>query len=258
MNKDIVMANMSIVTPMHNTEPTAMLRLWQLISPSLPIGAYAYSQGLESAVDKGLVSNETEAQEWIEGILSHSLCQLDIPVIIRFNQAWYKEDLEALNYWNQFILASRESSELYNEDLQIARALWRLLKDLMPCDEDTDATTSSEAKDQQQYVKQMRQIETPSYALVFSLASVLWHIPIQDSIRGYLWSWCENQVAASIKLIPLGQTAGQRILGTLIPAINMGASKAKQISDDEIGSLAPGFSIACAQHEIQYSRLFRS
>ncbi|MFK5986954.1 MAG: urease accessory UreF family protein, partial [Pseudomonadota bacterium] len=104
----------------------------------------------------------------------------------------------------------------------------------------------------------MEQIETPAYALVYALATVYWKIPLQDAMRGFLWSWCENQVAASIKLIPLGQTAGQRILSSLIPVINDGVIAAQKLTDEEIGSLAPGFSMVCAQHEVQYSRLFRS
>lgn len=252
---------------MTNPDPYAWIRLWQLISPSLPIGAYAYSQGLETAIEKNWVCNEPEAQNWIKGILQDSLGMLDAPIIIRLYQAWQTNDLNALNQWNQFLLASRESSELYLEDQQMGRALWRLLNDILPASrgtpEDTSEVIGLEGSKQSieninQYRELVKQIESPGYAVIFSLATVVWNIPVNDSIRGFLWSWCENQVAASIKLVPLGQTAGQRILSALIPSINDSVSKALELSDDEIGTLAPGFSIASAQHEVQYSRLFRS
>lgn len=248
----------AITIHMTNPDPYAWIRLWQLISPSLPIGAYAYSQGLEAAIEKNWVSNESETQNWIMGILQDSLGMLDAPVLIRLYQAWQADDLNSLIQWNQFLLASRESNELYLEDQQMGRALWRLLNDILPVS-NADLNNDKQNIDIiNQYKMLVKQIDTPGFAVIFSLATVVWRIPVQDTIRGFLWSWCENQVAAGIKLIPLGQTAGQKILSTLIPTINDAVSKAFELSDDEIGTLAPGFSIVCAQHEVQYSRLFRS
>ncbi len=249
---------MNISTHMTNTDPHAWIRLWQLISPSLPVGAYAYSQGLETAIEKTWVGNESEAQNWIKGILQDSLGMLDAPVLIRLYQAWQSNDLNALIEWNQFLLASRESNELYLEDQQMGRALWRLLNDILPVSNTEPESNNLPIDTINQFRAMVKQIETPGFAVIFSLAAVVWKIPVQDSVRGFLWSWCENQVAASIKLVPLGQTAGQRILSALIPAINNSVSNALELSDDEIGTLAPGFSIASAQHEVQYSRLFRS
>jgi len=174
-------------------------------------------------------------------------------------QAWQTNDVKTLNYWNQFLLASRESSELYNEDQQMGRALWRLLNDILSISDDDNVNgNTSQSTATQHYRELIKAIDSPGYAIVFSLAAVIWKIPHQEAIRGFLWAWCENQVAASIKLVPLGQTAGQRILSHLIPVINAATAQALEIKDDEIGSLAPGFSIVCAQHEVQYSRLFRS
>ncbi len=243
---------------MTDTEPHAWIRLWQLISPSLPIGTYAYSQGLETAIEKNWVGNESETQNWIKGILQDSLGMLDAPILIRLYQAWQSNDLNALIKWNQFLLASRESSELYLEDQQMGQALWRLLNDILPISNTEPENNNLPIDTINQYRALVKQIDTPGFAVIFSLAAVVWKIPVQDSVRGFLWSWCENQVAASIKLVPLGQTAGQRILSALIPAINNSVSNALKLSDDEIGTLAPGFSIASAQHEVQYSRLFRS
>lgn len=237
-----------------STDSIAMMRLWQMISPSLPIGAYAYSQGLESAVEKGWVTNETQALEWSSGLLTHALSQLDGPILVRFYQAWENHDIPSLNYWNQYLLACRESSELYQEDLHMGLALKRLLQDMLK----DSPTKGSDGQYEQTLDELIKQLESPSYVLMFALATHIWQIPLQQSLAGFLWSWCENQVAAAIKLIPLGQTAGQRILSHLINDIDRGTQLAITLSDEEIGALAPGFAIACAQHETQYSRLFRS
>lgn len=246
------------MTEKNNADPYAGMRLWQLISPSLPIGTYAYSQGLETAIEKGWIGNEAEVQNWIKGILCDSLGMLDAPVLMRLYQAWQSRDINALNQWNQFLLASRESSELYIEDQQMGQALWRLLNDILPAVNTDLENERVSIETINQYRSLVKQIYVPGFAVIFSLAAVVWKIPINDAIRGFLWSWCENQVAASIKLVPLGQTAGQRILSTLIANINDSVSKAMVLADNDIGTLAPGFSIACAQHEVQYSRLFRS
>lgn len=217
------------------------LRLWQLISPALPIGAYAYSQGMEYAVNANWITDEDEAAEWIEGQLSSVLACLDVPVFARLYRAWGEDDEERLEYWSRFLLASRESSELVAEDRYLGTALARLLIDLG--------------------IEQARRWQDHSYsayATVFTLAANHWSIDLDAAAEGYLWAWGENQVAAAIKLVPLGQTAGQRILSSLIDAIPEAVLHGLTLEDDDIGGLAPGLGIASALHETQYTRLFRS
>lgn len=226
-----------IMTEIQNR--TAQLRLWQLISPALPVGAYAYSQGLETAVEEGWVTDESSAAKWIAGVLLNSLLRVDIPVLARLYAAWQDNDLKAVNDWNSIILAMRESAELREEDRQLGQALARLLIDL-GCKQAALNRHSS------------------SFLNQFSLAAVNWQIPLSDTASGYLWSWCENQVAAAIKLVPLGQTAGQRILGHLIEVMDEHLEQGLKCNDDEIGSVLPGLAMASAWHETQYSRLFRS
>ncbi len=219
----------------------SQLRLWQMISPTLPVGAYAYSQGLETAIDSGWVSDEQGTQDWICGLLRNSLAQLDLPILIRLYGAWNQNDMASLEHWNRFLLASRESAELLAEDQQLGAALHILLSDL--------GITAAAEWDRQR---------PSSFAAMFALGASRWHIPLTDVLGGYGWAWCENQVAAAIKLVPLGQTAGQRILSHLIPAISESTALALTLDDDEIGASAPGLGIASALHETQYSRLFRS
>mgnify|MGYP002620956916 CR=1 FL=1 len=219
----------------------AALRLWQLISPALPVGAYAYSQGQETAVAAGWIDDEAGALDWIGGLAEHSVARLDLPVLQRLYGAWQAENDAQLLHWSRFLLASRESSEIRAEDQHLGRALARLLVDL--------DVTQAEA---------WRQHPALNYPLMFSLAAVHWHIELRQCLAGYLWAWCENQVAAAIKLVPLGQTAGQRLLSTLIEKIPAWVDNAIALDDEAIGVLCPGLAMASARHETQYSRLFRS
>lgn len=217
----------------------SQLRLWQLISPTLPIGSFAYSQGLEYAVDIGWIKNEQQTYDWIRGQVKNTLSTLDIPVMQRIYQAWQNEDIETVLYWNQWLLAARESKELQDEDLQLGQALHRLLKGLdisLPIDDDIEW----------------------AYAGLFAYAAVKWDIPFAEAANGYIWAWSENQVAAAIKIVPLGQTAGQRILSKVLSDIPIAIEKALTLNEEDIGVLAPGLGIASALHETQYSRLFRS
>jgi urease accessory protein len=215
------------------------LRLWQLISPSLPIGAYSYSQGMEYAVETGWINDEDAAREWIAGLLMNNLASLEVPIFLRLYHAWQESDAEQLIYWNQMLLALRESKELYAEDLAMGEALIRVLKGL---DIQLPNLEAGQA----------------GYLTVYSYACMNWEIPTETGCLGLLWSWCENQVAAAIKLVPLGQSAGQRMLSSLQPLIQSAWQTGKTYSDDQIGIFSPGLGMASALHETQYSRLFRS
>ncbi len=220
---------------------TAHLRLWQLISPALPVGAYAYSQAQEYAVHAGWVHDEASACDWIVGQLRHNLAGLDIPVFHRLYAAWSANDASLVNTWNEYLLVSRESAELRMEDQHLGAALTRVLENLDLMKNDAPV------------------VDGPvSFACRFAQACALWQIPLRDAAHGYLWSWCENQVAAAIKLIPLGQSAGQRILVQCADAIPAADRHGMALDDEDIGQLAPGMAIASALHETQYSRLFRS
>lgn len=213
----------------------------RLTSPSLPIGAFAYSQGLEFVCDQEWVHDEKSAQDWISGLMRNTQTYLDVPILLRLYDAWQSDALDKVEYWSKYLLASREAKELRNEDQYVGKALLKLLVDLE--------------------VSQAKEIIDTSYATyttAFSLAAYNWQVNKADCCTGYLWAWCENQVNAAIKLIPLGQTAGQRMISSLINEIPCLIETATGLGDDEIGSTAVGLGIASANHETQYSRLFRS
>jgi len=213
----------------------------QLTSPMLPIGSYAYSQGLEYAVESGWLTDENSAADWILGLLEHSHSNLEVPILARLYNGWKKGDDISVKYWNDYLFASRETSELQAEERQISWALCKLLHNL----------GLAKAYQWSVYPK-------ATFLLSFSLGTFYWHITLKDAITGYLWTWLENQVMAAIKLIPLGQTTGQKILSKAIDRIPEIVKTGLLLEDAEIGSSSPGQGVASSLHETQYSRLFRS
>jgi len=214
-----------------------LARLLQLASPALPVGAYSYSQGLESAIEAGVVHDAASAKRWIGDVLAHSLAQLEAPVLLRLCAAWTTGDVAAAQRWNELFLASRETAELRAETAQMGYSLAKLLPQL-------------EAGDVP--------LEEPSFPAAFAHAVVAWRIDPHDALVAYLWSWLENQVLAAVKALPLGQTDGQRMLASLAARLEGIARRAARLDDDALGNFVPGLALLSSRHETQYSRLFRS
>lgn len=230
-----------IHTGMRMTELSALVGLFRLVSPALPIGAFAYSRGLEHAVTRGWVSDEASAERWIVGLLTHSLSNLDGPLLVRIERALRAHDTQVALRWIELSRASRESRELLLEDEQTGRALLRLLIDLgVPHAQGLMATQA--------------------YSLVagFAVAGIHHDVALRDLVAGLFYTACEGQTQAAVRLIPLGQTSGQRILSRAMAAIPACVDHALAVEDDDIGSLAPALALGSAWHETQYSRLFRS
>lgn len=218
-----------------------LLHLLHLVSPALPVGAYAYSQGQEYAVELGYLGSVEQAGEWIGGVMSHSVARLDLPVLVRLYSAWQDGDEQAVAHWNSFLQASRESAEFDLEDQQMGKALMRLLVSL--------DIPQAQAWPRQRPV---------CFATAFALAAVFWQIDQPEMLHGFCWSWLENQVAAATKLVPLGQTEAQQLLVALMPNVETSCEQAIAINDRDIGAGLPALALISAQHETQYSRLFRS
>jgi urease accessory protein len=221
-----------------------LVRLLQLASPALPVGAYSYSQGLESACEAKIVRDKLSAQQWIRDVLQFTIATMEAPIVVRLYQSWQSQDLRSAVYWNNFFLASRESAELRAETEQMGYSLAKLLSDGAFC----EATQ----------LAQLNDIRPKSFPLVFSFAAVSFAVPVAEALTAYLWSWLENQVIAAVKLVPLGQVAGQSMLFELGRELPDLVDQAIIRGDDELCNLSPGLAILSAQHETQYSRLFRS
>jgi urease accessory protein len=215
----------------------------QLASPALPIGAYSYSQGLEWAVESAAVRDAASAQAWIGDLLSAVLPYGEAPLLWRLLHT-AGNDWPAFHRWNAWFRASRETAELQAETLQMGVSLAKLARELGWLDAAAREALPAAAP-----------ISLPA---AFALAARGAGLAPDDALTAYLWSWLENQVLAAIKLLPLGQVAGQRMLLALGAAIPATVARATALDDDDIASFAPGLALASARHESQYSRLFRS
>lgn len=225
-------------------DPLALVRLLQLASPALPIGAYSYSQGLEWAVEAGDIRDAASAQAWIGNLLHDVMTVSETPVLCRLCDAAAASDWVPFARWNTWFRASRETSELQAETLQMGGSLWKLIVDL-----DVAAPDAREA------VQRCVPLTLPA---AYALAAAGLAVRTDDAAVAYLWSWLENQVLAALKAVPLGQVAGQRMLLALGAQIPDAVAAARRLDDDDIANFAPGFAIASARHETQYTRIFRS
>ncbi|MFI8480928.1 urease accessory protein UreF [Pseudomonas sp. NPDC078700] len=218
--------------------------LLRLASPQLPIGGYSYSQGLEMAVEQGLVNDATSAQRWISDQLLCNLARFEAPLLLAHCQAAARGDWQTLKLLSEQHRASRETRELRLESRQMGYSLQQLLQGLPELDQ-----PARELFEQQQ---------EPGLALGWALAARAWQIDSQDALAAWLWGWLENQLAVLMKTLPLGQQAAQRLTSALLPVLQQAQQQCNQTESAHWGSAAFGLALASMAHERQYSRLFRS
>ena len=227
----------------------ALLGLMQLVSPALPIGAFAFSQGLESAFELGWVSDEQSLSEWLSGVLEDGLTRCELPLIARFYTALEQQDSNAVAQWDEWLAATRETAELAAEDSRLGASLKRLLGslDLLP------------RRDERSEVCQPPLLPAHAgYVTLFSYAAFMRRVPPRQALLGFGWAWLENQLAVACKALPLGHTAAQRVIEQLRGELVAAVDQALLLEDDDLGPILPGVALASALHETQYSRLFRS
>ncbi len=222
------------------SDDLALLGLLQLVSPALPIGAFAWSQGLESAFELDWVRDEASLAEWLEGVLHDGLSHCELPVLARQQHAWAAADSDAIAFWDDWLQANRETAELAAEDRRLGDALTRLLGNLtlLP----TSPSLPAKA----------------GYVTVFAWTAERRGVPVRQTLLGFAWAWLENQLAVACKALPLGHTAAQRLVEQLRPSLVTAVDKALTLDDEALGPVLPGLALASALHETQYSRLFRS
>lgn len=219
-----------------------LLRLLQLASPLLPVGAYSYSEGLESLISQGIIQDRITLQAWIRRELQVGAIRIETAIMDRAYLAGFESNGERLQYWNQWLSAARETEELRQQSWQMGGSLTKLVVELTPEIKDLIDT-----------------IDRPcNYAIAFGTIAQHWQIDRQTTIAAYLHSWLTNFLAAAIKLIPLGQTAGQQILWALQGDIEALSGIIPDLADEDLFACTWGLSLASMQHETLYSRLFRS
>lgn len=217
------------------------LRLLQLVSPSLPVGAFSYSQGLEWAVEAGWVRDVDSLARWLESALRQSAVPTDLPLLKRLYLAARANDRNGFGRWTDEWLAWRETAELRAEESHKGRALTHLLRDLqVPGWQDFAPTTER------------------AFLAAYSFAAAAWRVPLREAAEAYLWGWLENQTLSAVKLVPLGQTDGQRTLYQLSSLVPELLECGLSLDDGALGGGCPALAIASSRHETQYTRLYRS
>jgi urease accessory protein len=214
-----------------------LLALLQLASPGLPVGGFAYSQGLERAIGDGVVQDAFTAQRWIDDVLTLSIARFEAPLWLRAHDAWRAGDEHALARWNEEFLSARETAELRAETMQMGASLVRLAPALGIAPPTC----------------------TPiAFPMAFAAACAALGIEREAGLAAYLWAWAENQVLVAVKSVPLGQMAGQGLLVEIHASLDAAVRTAVTLDDDELGTAAVHYAITSARHEAMYSRLYRS
>ena len=226
----------------------SLLRLLQLVA--VPVGAYSYSEGIETLVDFAKINNENTLQKWLEHSLQYGAIRLEAVVMVRAYRATIVGDLEKLSYWNAWATAAKETEELRLQSWQMGRSMVRLLQDIhLPLQANVLPS-----------VQELTEVcgNNCNFAIAFGIAAVKLEIEEGAAVLGYLYSWAANLVNAGVKLIPLGQTVGQQLLLNLDSQINFVAQEVLRLEDDNLNSCSWGLALASMAHENQYTRLFRS
>ena len=217
----------------------ALLRLLQLCNSSLPVGAYSYSEGLETLCEQGQITQVDQLEHWLKAELHHGSIRTELAVMMRAYRAWQTQDHENLKYWNHWYTATRETEELRLQSLQMGRSLIKLLADLELPDIPLDPRHCN-------------------YCVAFGIGAAHSQISLDDAALGYGQSWVANLVNAGVKLIPLGQTQGQQAIANLSDPIQQAVQQVLVWKDDDIESNSWGLQLASMTHETLYSRIFRS
>ena len=244
----------------------SLLQLMWLASPALPVGGFSYSEVLEAAVDSGHVTNEAQASQWLTDQLHLSQARSDLSVVAQAVAAWRAGDLPRITELNTWVLTTRETSELRQQTQQTGRSLLEWLRQLPAAtpDEPEHAPATVVADDGATQAAALlahlafaRDLP-PTWPVAFALAAAQTAAPVRECVLACAFGWAENMAQAAIKAVPLGQTGGQRILARLLQAIPAAVDSAIALPDHQRQAFNPMLAILSAQHETQYSRLFRS
>ena len=222
----------------------ALLQLMWLASPALPVGGFSYSEVLEAAVDAGRVTNEAEASAWLRDQLHLGLARSDLAVCAKAFKAWQRDDIAHVTELNDWVTTTRETAELRQQTQQMGRSLVEWLKNRGELDA---------------RVAQLKALApAPTWPVAFALAAAQTGAPLREALLSFGFGWAENMVQAALKAVPLGQSAGQRVLAALVADLPAAVARATALKDSERQAFTPMLAILSARHETQYSRLFRS
>jgi len=223
----------------------ALLHLMWLTSPALPVGGFSYSEGFESAVESGLVGSEAEAGDWLRDQLRLGLARNELAVVAKAHSAWGRADVQQIGALNDWVTTTRETHELRRQTAQMGRSMVEWLKNRGGALDPRIALLQALSP-------------APTWPIAFALAAAQTTAPRRVVLLSFAFGWAENMVQAALKTVPLGQAAGQRILASLVRDLPAAVDRAAACTSAERQAFTPMLAILSAQHETQYSRLFRS
>ncbi len=223
---------------------SSLLQLMWLASPALPVGGFSYSEGLEAAVEAGLVTQERQVGEWLLDQLHLSLVRGELAVLAKAIPAWRRDDFTTVRELNAWMTTTRESGEMRLQTEQMGRSLVEWLKNRRAAGPQLAALAAFSP--------------APTWPVAFALAAAQTGAPVRESLLSFALGWAENMVQAALKSVPLGQNAGQRVLAALTDVMPSAVDRALHLMSSEREAFTPMLAILSAQHETQYSRLFRS
>jgi urease accessory protein len=232
------------LAPQEHLSALALLRLMQLASPALPVGGFSYSEALEAGVEAGLVVDESQATKWLLDQLQLGPARAELAAASKAFKAWQRHDVVALGQLNAWICCTRESAEFRLQSEQTGRSLLAWLRHRGGVDSRVETLAALEP--------------APNWVIAFALAAAQTGAPEREALLSLAFGWAENMVQAAVRCVPLGQAAAQRMLAALIDAIPGAVERAQALPDSGRQAFTPMLAILSAQHETQYSRLFRS
>ena len=234
--------------------PSLRLRLYQLASQALPIGGYSHSHGLEAAIEAGVVHDEGTLATWLADLLQYSVGTYEAPLLVRLYASWALPDASRIAALNAEFLATRETAELRAATVQMGYSLRLLLAQLPDIPSATLAVLAG--------------VTEPALPCAWAAVTAAWSVGAEEALLAYGWCWAENQVLVAVKTVPLGQSAGQRVLGGLTPLLAARVQQVVAAQQSALGApgappallsnFSPALAILSSRHETQYSRLFRS
>ncbi len=237
---------MAITTPTGTPMPMAeraLFRLMTWLSPSFPVGAYTYSHGLETAVEDGLVGDRKALVSWIDALLRHGSARNDALFLTAAWQATCAEDGARLEEVRMLAAACHATSELRLESLQQGAAFRDAVRRSWPAPG----------------IERLAGDEVGlAYPVAVGVAAACHGVALRATLHAYLHAFAANLVSAGIRLVPLGQSDGQKALAALEPAVAAVAAEAEEGTLDDLGGCAWAAELCSMRHETQYTRLFRS
>jgi urease accessory protein len=222
----------------------ALLQTW--FSPAFPIGSFAYSQGLESAADAGLIKDEGTLRDWLEDLLRLGSISNDLIVAACAWKAAAAEAWPEMNEVAEFAAALQPSAERRFEAITQGASFLDAIGAAWPCGGLTAA------------LDRCRKDTPIPYAAAAGLAAAAHGLRLEPALQAFALAFVSNQSSAAIRLGLIGQTAAQRIIAALLPAVGQAAIRASAATLDDIGSACFSADLLTMEHEIQYTRLFRT